>query len=225
MSTIYTNTQNFNSSSGATEGGTIVVTNSDASNIAIINATGTLNVLGATMPSSPHAGQQITFASSYAIAAFTPSGGSTTLPTVALQALGYVSFVYDGANTCWMEIALNGIPTGSTLSSQAYLNGTKYTAVFPFFASAVVSGGTATFYMTDNGLSTGNAVFKNNVFTQSINLITSDASNQYNYSGFTVASGNKSISITVNKVALSLGIIVFTAAANGTTIYLQISGN
>lgn len=108
---------------------------------------------------------------------------------------------------------------------QAYVNGTKYNNVFPYFASATVSGGNATFWLTDNGLSTGNAVFKNNVFTNSINLITSDATNQYNYSTFTVGTGNKSLTVAVNKIALSLGIIIFTGAANGTTILLQVSGN
>lgn len=108
---------------------------------------------------------------------------------------------------------------------QAYVNGTKYANAFPYFSSATVTSGIATFYLTDNGLSTGNAVFPNNVFTQSINLITSDLSNTYQYGTFTVAANKKSIAINVNKLGLSLGILVFTVAANGITVFLQITGN
>lgn len=109
--------------------------------------------------------------------------------------------------------------------TQAYNAGTLYQGVFPYFASAAVSGGNAIFYLTDNGLSSGNAVFKNNVFTNSLNLTISSVTAQYQYGIPTVASGNKSISIPVTQIALSLGIIIFTAAANGTTILLQIWGN
>lgn len=221
MSTIYNNVQNFI----PTEGGTVTIGSSDADNVVILNPATPLTAITIAMPSNPHGGQMVTIASSNTVGAATLTGGSTTLPIVALQAPGYLSFIYDPVNTCWMETALNGIPTGSAWNTQAYVNGVKYTAVFPYFASAVVASGIATFYLTDNGLSSGNSVFKNNIFTQSINLITSSTNTQYQYGGFTVAGGNKSIAITVSQLGLSLGILNFTSAANGITVYLQISGN
>lgn len=221
MATIYNNIQNFI----PTEGSTVTVSDSDSGNIVILNGVTPLTAVSLIMPSNPHAGQQFVVASSNSIATLTPTGGSTILATFALQVNGYVSYIYDGVNTCWMQTAINGVTTGNTWSTQGYNTGTKYLQVFPYFSTATVSGGVATFYLTDNGLSTGNAVFKNNVFLNSINLIISDSTSQYNYSGFTVNTGNKSISVTISKIALSLGIIVFNSAANGTTALLQISGN
>lgn len=221
MSTIYQNVQNFI----PTEGSTITAGDSDVGNIIILNPATVLNAVTVILPPNPHLGQQVTIASSNSIAVVTCTGGSTTLSPFALQVNGYASFVYDGVNTCWMITAVNGNPTGITWATQGYSNGVKYSQVFPYFSTATVTAGVATFYLTDNGLSTGNAVFPNNVFANSINLITSDATNQYNYSGFTIAANRKSIAVIVNKIALSLGIIVFTSAANGTSAYLQISGN
>lgn len=104
-----------------------------------------------------------------------------------------------------------------------WLNGVQQSNVKEVDTSAVVSGGTAVFYLTDNGLSTGNALFTT-VFQQSLNVLVNDATNQYQFGGYTVSSDKKTLTLTINKIGLSVGILVFTSAANGVTIYLQIKG-
>lgn len=107
---------------------------------------------------------------------------------------------------------------------RVWVSGVHKSSVWEYYASATVSTGTAVFYITDDGTSGGNAVFAN-IYTASINLLIHDSNDLYNYSSVTVAGNKKSITVTVNQIALSLGVIVFTAAANGTTVYLQVKGD
>lgn len=90
---------------------------------------------------------------------------------------------------------------------------------------ANVASGTVTFNLTTDGTSTGPAIFPNAVFTESINLMISDTGNTYNYGVGTIGTGNKTITFTVNKVGLSLAVLVWISAANGVTVYLTVKGN
>lgn len=109
--------------------------------------------------------------------------------------------------------------------NQVWKTGTrKYTAI-QYVSSATVASGAVTFYITDDGTASGNAVFTN-VYKESANFWVEDSSNQYQYSGFTVAANKKSITVTVGKLgSVLLGIIQFLTAANGTTVYLTIMGD
>jgi hypothetical protein len=139
---------------------------------------------------------------------------------------------YDGMNNNQAQIAIASLP-------RYYKSGTRKNNVWMYDTSATVSSGTATFWLTTNGTSTGTAVLTN-IYTESANFTVFDGSNLYNYSNFTIAADKKSLTVTVNKQAFtsSSGLInllggvlnfltgvVFNSAANGTVIYLQIKGD
>lgn len=108
---------------------------------------------------------------------------------------------------------------------RVYWENTQMTGVWEYYNNVVVASGVVTFNLTKDGTPTGTALFPNNVFKESINLTLFDASNSYVYSVPTIGTGNKTITFTVNKVALSLGLLNFTSAANGATVYLSLKGN
>lgn len=100
----------------------------------------------------------------------------------------------------------------------------KYSAI-QYISSAIVTTGSVTFYLTDDGTSAGNAVFTN-IYKESANFWVEDSTNQYQYSSFTIASNKKSITITVGRLGtVLLGILQFVTAANGVTVYLTIMGD
>lgn len=108
---------------------------------------------------------------------------------------------------------------------RVWLSGVKKSTVLEYYASATVASGTVTFWLTDNGLSTGNAVFTN-VYLESLNLIVYSATVQYQFSAPTVASNKKSIAVTIGQLGtVILGIVQFISAANGITVYLQVKGD
>ena len=94
-----------------------------------------------------------------------------------------------------------------------------------FTGSTVVSGGTATFYLTDNNLINGNALF-NNVYKSSANFWVESNTTQYQIGGYSLSVDKKTL--TVNVTALTnvlLGIIQISSAPNGTTVHLKIFGD
>lgn len=122
-------------------------------------------------------------------------------------------------------MTMNTAQTTAAGIPRVWLNGVQKASVKEYFSSAVVAGGTATFYLTDDGTSGGGAVFAN-VYLESMNLMVYSASSQYQFSSPTVAGNKKSITVTIGVLGtVILGIIQFVAAANGTTIYLQIKGD
>lgn len=108
---------------------------------------------------------------------------------------------------------------------RVWVNGSQKSSVWEYHSSATVSGGTVTFYLTDNGLSTGNAVFTN-IYLESLNLIVYSNASQYQFSSPTIAGNKKSITVTIGALGtVILGIVQFVSAANGTTVYLQVKGD
>ena len=94
-----------------------------------------------------------------------------------------------------------------------------------FTGSAVVSGGTAIFYLTDNNLIGGNAFF-NNVYKSSANFWVESNTTQHQIGSYSLSVDKKTL--TVNVTALTnvlLGIIQISSASNGTTVYLTIWGD
>lgn len=125
-----------------------------------------------------------------------------------------VIYRWDPVTSAWNE-----------LTPQTWVNGVKKTYVKEYLASVTVSGGTATFYLTDDGTSGGNAIFTN-VYTESMNMFVQDVTNSYMFGNISVAGNKKSLTVTVNKLGTVLiGVIQLISAANGTVVYLQLKGD
>lgn len=88
--------------------------------------------------------------------------------------------------------------------------------------SATVSSGTIVFQLTDNGLSTGNALFPNAIDYVKAEVSNSTASFNYAYA---LTNSNKTLTITVNQVTVALGLLTFNAAANGVNVSIFVKGN
>lgn len=117
---------------------------------------------------------------------------------------------------------------------------TKQILAKEYCGSVTVSGGTATYYLTTDGTSTGTALFSNNVFKSTANFWVDDANNSFVYGGYTVSNSNRTLVVSISRLSASssnalinlLGAvtsfltgIVFTGAANGTVVHLRIRGN
>lgn len=102
---------------------------------------------------------------------------------------------------------------------------TQRNGAFPVFKTVTVSSGTAIFHLTDDGLSTGIALFSNGVIPESINAFVSDATASYQM-GYAFSNSNKTLTITVNKLTTAniLTGILGQTQANGSTVTLQIWG-
>lgn len=91
--------------------------------------------------------------------------------------------------------------------------------------SAVVSGGVATFYLTEDGTAGGKAIFKT-VHKESANFWIDNAAAQYQFGGWNLSADKKTLTINVNRLgSVLLGIIQFTAAANGDTVNMTVWGD
>jgi len=119
---------------------------------------------------------------------------------------------------------------GTTLSQvkiipRVWVNGVRKSQVKEYLASAVVSSGTAIFYLTDDGTAEGNAIFTN-IYKESASFWIDDPTVQYQFGEYTLAADKKTLTLTVNKLGTVLvGIIQFISAANGVTVYMQVKGD
>lgn len=117
----------------------------------------------------------------------------------------------------------------------AYDGTTLDRVAFPIFKSATVSSGTAVVNLTDDGTSTGNPLCvdqDNNptVIANSVNVIISDATAIYPVSWAFSGTGNRTLTVTVNKASATgvitlLGLNLLGApvtAANGTTAKITV---
>lgn len=105
-----------------------------------------------------------------------------------------------------------------------YKNGIIQIYPKAYVTSAVVSGGTAIFYLTDDNTASGNAMFTG-VYKESLNWWIDDATFQYQIGGYTISSDKKTLTLTVNKLGtVVLGLIQLVSAANGVVVNLTIWG-
>lgn len=119
-------------------------------------------------------------------------------------------------NTAQTTVA--GIP-------RVWVNGVHKSSVWEYYSSAAVSSGNVVFNLTDDGTSSGSAVFTN-VYLESLNLIIYSATIQYQFSNPTVSANKKTLTVTVGAIGtVILGIVQFIAAANGITVYAQVKGD
>ena len=107
--------------------------------------------------------------------------------------------------------------------SPAYVSGVKKYHTFDFLSSASVSSGVAAFNLTDDGTSSGNAVFSE-VFSDSPRFLIDDNNDVWSYSGVTVSGDKKTLFVTVRRLALSLGVLVWNNAPDGTVVQLTVKG-
>lgn len=115
----------------------------------------------------------------------------------------------------FIELASANVP-------RAWLNGTRKMSVKSVFRSGTVAGGAGvvSFDLTDGS---GNAVFSN-VYKESASFFV-DSPISYNFSSYTLAADKKSLSMKISNPILSALVIIYANAANGVTVYLQISGD
>lgn len=92
-------------------------------------------------------------------------------------------------------------------------------------AKATTVGGVATFYITDDGTSSGNPVF-GNVFADTISVVV--YGNAANYQPFNpiVSTDKKSITINVNQTtSVLLGILQLVSSSNGVDVRMLVLGS
>lgn len=108
------------------------------------------------------------------------------------------------------------IVSGTTTKSGAYF------AV----KSAAVSSGTVTFHFTNDGTSTGTALFPNGPDLDTLQLAVNDATASYQM-GWTWSNSNKTVTVTTNKLTTAniLTGLLGQAAANGAVVKASVWGN
>lgn len=115
---------------------------------------------------------------------------------------------------CYRNNTWELLPNQSEIR-MGYVTGVQKMGLFPYLAKASSTSGTITFWLTDNGLSTGNAVFSE-IAEDGITISPYGNSNAYQI-GTPVVSGNrKSVTATITQTSsVLLGLLSFTSAANG----------
>lgn len=142
---------------------------------------------------------------------------------------GSIVYIQDiGRHFMWANAVSYEIPNLLDVNSapgKSWVSGIEKDGSFAYFSKATTASGIATFYLTDNGLSTGNAVF-NHVYADTITITPYGTSALYQMSSPTVVTGNKSITINVSQVtSVLLGLIQSTTAANGIDIRMLVMGD
>lgn len=113
---------------------------------------------------------------------------------------------------------------GTDATAKAVVGTTVKTSVFRTYKSVTVASGTAIFYLTDDGTSTGNALYTE-VFTDSVQVIVSDATASYQMS-WAFTNSNKTLTVTTNKLTTAniLTGLLGQAQANGAVVKLVVEG-
>lgn len=109
---------------------------------------------------------------------------------------------------------------------KAWVSGVLKNDCFIYSSKASTAGGSGlvTFYITDDGTSSGNAVFTN-VYADSISVGGYGTGGQYQASGLTVAGDNKSITATISQLVPILVVTFSATAANGIECRLYVMGD
>lgn len=130
------------------------------------------------------------------------------------------------ANTHGYSASTSDVIMGfKPMIGKVYEGTTQRMGAFPIFKSVTVSSGTAIFYLTDDGTSTGNALFPNGVIADSVNAFVSDAAASYQMA-YAFSNSNKTLTVTTNKLTTAniLTGILGQSAANGASVKLQVWG-
>lgn len=120
---------------------------------------------------------------------------------------------YKSNGTTWALIPNQSEITA--VARKAIVNGSIVNGVTPYLCKTTVNAGSATLWLTDNGTSTGNAVFSS-IFPEGIAINAYGTGNNYQVYNVTVSADKKSITCNVNQMAGAiLGLVNVTSAANG----------
>jgi hypothetical protein len=146
--------------------------------------------------------------------------------TTATAGTDFLAPTGNGSGLTGIATSVNGQTGAVTVaSSKAYEGTALRSGAFPIFKSATVSSGTASFYLTDDGTSTGNALFPNGVVMDSVNLTVNDATAAYQMS-WAWSNSNKTLTVTANKLGTAniLTGILGQIQANSAVIKLTVWG-
>lgn len=116
-------------------------------------------------------------------------------------------------------------------AAKSYNETTLTLGVFPIFKSASVSSGNAVYHLTNDGLSTGTALFPNGPILKSLQLRAVEGSAPHIYGTPVLSNSNKTLTVPVNKSSglfialLNLTLLGAPAAANGSVVDMTIYGN
>ncbi len=115
--------------------------------------------------------------------------------------------------------------SGQPVIGKAMVGTTAKTGSFRIYQNATVASGVAVFQLTDNGLSGGNALFANEVFTDSVQVMVSDATASYQMA-WAFSNSNKTLTVTANKLTTAniLTGLLGQTQANGAVVKLMIEG-
>lgn len=98
---------------------------------------------------------------------------------------------------------------------KAFVSGMMVNGITPYLCKTTVVSGAATLWLTDNGFSTGNAVFTA-IYPEGIVINAYGTGNNYQVYNVAVSADLKSITCNVNQMAGAiLGLVNVTSAANG----------
>lgn len=101
---------------------------------------------------------------------------------------------------------------------KAFVNGVMVNGITPYLAKATTSAGAATLWLTDNGTSTGNAIFTT-IYSEGIVINAYGTGNNYQVYNVAIAADKKSVTCNVNQMAGAvLGLVNVTSAANGVDV-------
>lgn len=109
---------------------------------------------------------------------------------------------------------------------KAWVSGVLKNDSFIYSSKASTAGGAGlvTFYITDDGTSSGNAVFTN-VYADSISVGGYGTGGQYQASGLTVSGDKKSVTATISQLVPILVVTFSASAANGIECRLYVMGD
>lgn len=93
-----------------------------------------------------------------------------------------------------------------------WVNGVERLGAFIYSTKAVSSSGSATFWLTSDGASTGTAIFSN-IYSDTISVNAYGANGNYQCHTFSVAGDRKSITVGISQITTVLGLLTFNSTA------------
>lgn len=202
-------------------GQTVQIQNSDNDITLSIEPASSLAALTVSFPSIPHPGMNAVVTTTRDITVLSMSGGTFDKQIGTMKANDTYVYTYNDISATWIQSAYSSDATAIANTPRLWLAGVRKSLVKEVATSAVVSGGAVSFSLADSS----NAAIFANVYKESANFWIEDTANQYQFGGYTLSADRKTLTVTVTRIALNLGVIVFTAAANGKVVYLTIKGD
>lgn len=135
-----------------------------------------------------------------------------------------ISGVVDPVNAQDAMTLHQALQTAGSLP-RVYNDGVRKTSVWEISGNASVAGGAGNvvLYLTDDGTSTGNAVFANVYLSSATYFV--DSAISYNYSNWTVSGDKKTLTVKVSYPVISALVIIYSNAPNGTLVRFTVKGD